>query len=88
MTLAARAVDLLRAQASGCGRGVPERQSWKDTPSTYVVCARDRAVDPGLQRTMAARCTDVREWRTDHSPFVGQPRLVVGLLQELLASAF
>ncbi|MFJ6482310.1 alpha/beta fold hydrolase [Streptomyces sp. NPDC091682] len=85
---AARAVDLLRAQAPGCGRGVPERQSWKDTPSTYVVCSRDRAVDPGLQRRMASRCTDVREWQTGHSPFVGRPRLVVGLLRELLASDF
>ncbi|MFF3089538.1 alpha/beta fold hydrolase [Streptomyces nojiriensis] len=84
--LAARAVDLLRAQAPGCGRGVPERQSWKHTPSTYVVCAQDRAVDPGVQRRMASRCTDVREWQTGHSPFVGQPRLVVALLQELLAS--
>ncbi|MFI0960576.1 alpha/beta fold hydrolase [Streptomyces sp. NPDC021080] len=85
--LAARAVGLLRAQAPGCGRGVPEHHSWKDTPSTYVVCAHDRAVDPGLQRTMASRCTDVREWRTGHSPFVGQPDLVVGLLRELLAAA-
>ncbi|MFF4422933.1 alpha/beta hydrolase [Streptomyces sp. NPDC001549] len=85
--LAARAVGLLRAQAPGCGRGVPERHSWKDTPSTYVVCAQDRAVDPVLQRKMASRCTDVREWQTGHSPFAGQPRLVVELLQELLASA-
>ncbi|WP_314247036.1 alpha/beta fold hydrolase [Streptomyces kutzneri] len=84
--LAARAVGLLRAQAPGCGRGVPERHSWKDTPSTYVVCAQDRAVDPVLQRRMASRCTDVREWQTGHSPFAGQPRLIVELLQELLAS--
>ncbi|MFF4447771.1 alpha/beta hydrolase [Streptomyces sp. NPDC001502] len=84
--LAARAVALLRAQAPGCGRGVPERHSWKDTPSTYVVCAQDRAVDPVLQRRMASHCTDVREWQTGHSPFVGQPRLVVELLQELLLS--
>ncbi|KAB1990186.1 alpha/beta fold hydrolase [Streptomyces triticiradicis] len=81
--LAARAVGLLRAQAPGCGRGVPERQGWKHTPSTYVVCGRDRAVDAGLQRKMASRCTDVREWGTGHSPFVGRPDLVVGLLREL-----
>ncbi|QES58532.1 hydrolase [Streptomyces venezuelae] len=85
--LAARAVGLLRAQAPGCGRGVPERHSWKDTPATYVVCARDRAVDPDLQRRMASRCPDVREWQTGHSPFVGRPGLVVGLLRELLGSA-
>lgn len=84
--LAAWAVGLLRAQAPGCGRGVPEHHSWKHTPSTYVVCAQDRAIDPGLQRKMASRCADVREWQTGHSPFVGQPDLIVGLLQELLAT--
>nr|MDT0516202.1 alpha/beta hydrolase [Streptomyces sp. DSM 41633] len=84
--LAARAVGLLRTQAPGCGRGIPERHSWKDTPSTYVVCARDRAIDPGLQRRMASRCTDVREWQTGHSPFVGRPDLIVELVLELLAT--
>ncbi|WP_405864116.1 alpha/beta hydrolase [Streptomyces sp. NBC_00005] len=84
--LAAWAVGLLRAQAPGCGRGVPEHHSWKHTPSTYVVCGQDRAIDPGLQRKMASRCTDVREWQTGHSPFIGQPDLIVELLQELLAT--
>ncbi|MFH9805608.1 alpha/beta fold hydrolase [Streptomyces albidoflavus] len=37
--LARRAVELLREQGPGCGRGVPERQGWRTTPSTYVVCA-------------------------------------------------
>ncbi|MFD8438829.1 alpha/beta fold hydrolase [Streptomyces microflavus] len=83
--LAARATGLLRAQAPGCGRGVPEHHSWKRTPSTYVVCAGDRAIDPALQRTIAARCTGVREWRTGHSPFVSRPALVVELVRELLA---
>ncbi|MFE9119026.1 alpha/beta hydrolase [Streptomyces sp. NPDC007172] len=85
--LAARAVGLLRGQAAGCGRGVPEYQGWKSTPSTYVVCARDMAIDPGVQRKMASRCSDVREWRTGHSPFVGHPRLVVELIRELRAAA-
>lgn len=39
--LATWAVGLLRAQASGCGRGIPERHSWKHAPSTYIVCAQD-----------------------------------------------
>ncbi|GAA5017045.1 alpha/beta hydrolase [Streptomyces siamensis] len=84
--LAAWAVGLLRPQAPGCGRGVPEHHSWKRTPSTYVVCAQDRAIDPDLQRKMASRCTNVCEWQTGHSPFVGQPDLVVELLQELLVT--
>ncbi|MCX5366610.1 alpha/beta hydrolase [Streptomyces sp. NBC_00124] len=79
--LAAWAVGLLRAQAPGCGRGVPEHHSWKRTPSTYVVCAQDRAIDPGLQRKMASRCTEVHEWQTGHSPFIGQPDLIVELLE-------
>ncbi|WP_406494833.1 alpha/beta hydrolase [Streptomyces sp. NBC_00846] len=82
--LAAWAVGLLRAQAAGCGRGVPERQSWKHAPSAYVVCAKDRAIDPGLQHVMAARCDSVREWQTGHSPFVGRPELVINLVLELL----
>ncbi|MFD5618935.1 alpha/beta fold hydrolase [Streptomyces yangpuensis] len=82
--LAARAVDLLRTQAPGCGRGVPHHHGWKTTPSTYVICAQDRAIDPSLQRTMAARCIDVREWQTGHSPFVGRPDLIVELLRELV----
>lgn len=35
---------------------------------------------------MASRCTYMREWQTGHSPFVGQPDLIVELLQELLAA--
>ncbi|MFD8805506.1 alpha/beta fold hydrolase [Streptomyces sp. NPDC059597] len=83
--LATRALALLCAQAPGCGRGVPSHHGWKHVPSTYVVCAEDRAVDPDLQRRLAARCTHVREWRTGHSPFVGRPDLVAGLVRELLA---
>ncbi|MFI2317234.1 alpha/beta hydrolase [Streptomyces sp. CB00072] len=84
--LAAWAVGLLRPQAPGCGRGVPRHHSWKDTPSTYVVCGRDLVIAPALQRRMASRCTEVREWRAGHSPFVGRPGLLVGLLRELLAA--
>ncbi|MFE7454058.1 alpha/beta hydrolase [Streptomyces griseus] len=82
--LAAWAVGLLRPQAPGCGRGVPLHHGWKDTPSTYVVCGRDRVIDPALQRRMAERCTEVREWRTGHSPFVDRPGLLAELLEELM----
>ncbi|MCM2579008.1 alpha/beta fold hydrolase [Streptomyces meridianus] len=80
-----RAVALLRPQALGCGRGIPERQAWKDVPSTYVVCTEDRTVDPGLQRTMAKRCGSTRVWPTGHAPFVSRPDLLTGLIAELLS---
>lgn len=86
--LAARAIGLLRPQVPGCGRGVPPQHSWKGTPSTYVVCGQDRAIDPALQRKMASRCTEIRAWGTGHSPFVGQPELVVGFLRELLVAGY
>ncbi|CAM5624863.1 Alpha/beta hydrolase OS=Streptomyces cyaneofuscatus OX=66883 GN=G3I52_00215 PE=4 SV=1 [Streptomyces cyaneofuscatus] len=68
--------------------GVPLQHSWKGTPSTYVVCGQDRAIDPALQRKMASRCTEIRAWGTGHSPFVGQPELVVGFLRELLVAGY
>ncbi|MFD9498165.1 alpha/beta hydrolase [Streptomyces sp. NPDC060035] len=83
--LAAWAVGLLRVQTPGCGRGIPDHQSWKHTPSTYVVCARDRAIAPATQRIMAARCTSVQEWKSDHSPYISHPERVVQLVQETAA---
>lgn len=82
-----RAVALLRPQARGCGRGVPERQAWKDTPSTYVVCTEDRTVDPGLQRIMAKRCGSTRVWPTGHAPFLSRPELLTELIVELRSQA-
>ncbi|MGB3444633.1 MAG: alpha/beta hydrolase [Actinophytocola sp.] len=78
---AAWAVGLLRPQGPGCGRGVPERQAWRNTPSTFVVCSKDRAVSPRLQRAMARRCGRTVVWDTGHAPFVTSPEVVVDLLR-------
>ncbi|MFJ1762848.1 alpha/beta hydrolase [Amycolatopsis sp. NPDC088138] len=77
------ALALLRPQGPGCGRGVPARQAWHDTPSTYVVCSHDRAVDPDLQRKMALRCETTLTWNCGHSPFVTDPELVIDLLRDI-----
>lgn len=69
------------AVVSWLGSPAPCRPEETDELAAVVL---DRAVDPGLRRTMASRCTDVREWQTGHSPFVGQPDLTVELLRELL----
>jgi hypothetical protein len=57
--------------------------AWRDRPSTYAVCANDRAVHPELQRVLAARCTTSVEWPTGHSPFLPHPELVVDLVAGL-----
>jgi pimeloyl-ACP methyl ester carboxylesterase len=83
---AARATALLRPQAPGHGRGFPTRAAWKTVPSTYVVCAEDRAVDHVLQYDLAQRCGATLVWPTSHSPFYSRPDLVFHVLTELVAS--
>lgn len=81
---AAGAVALLRPQARGHGRGVPERVAWRSVPSTYVVCTDDRAIDPAIQQRLATRCGTTLSWATSHSPFCSRPDLVAGVLLDLL----
>lgn len=45
-----------------------------DLPSTYVLCLRDEAIHPDVQRLMAQRCRTVVEIDTDHSPFLSATR--------------
>jgi pimeloyl-ACP methyl ester carboxylesterase len=81
---AAWAASLLRPQKPGCGRGVPRRTAWRSTPSTYVICAADRAIDPAAQREMAGRCAGALTWNAGHSPFVSRPGEVAALVRDLL----
>lgn len=62
----------------------PRALAWRDKPSTYVVCADDQTVHPGLQRILARRCTTSVEWPTGHSPFISQPERLVDLLLALV----
>ena len=61
--------------------------AWTHVPSTYVVCTRDAAIMPSLQRTMAARATDVVELDADHSPFLTRPEELAELLASYLGDA-
>jgi pimeloyl-ACP methyl ester carboxylesterase len=55
----------------------PVRQAaWKQVPSTYLVCAEDRATPPALQRAQAARADRVLELPSGHHPFLSHPELV------------
>jgi pimeloyl-ACP methyl ester carboxylesterase len=60
--------------------------AWREIPSTYVVCADDRAIPPWIQHAFAERATNSVAWPTSHSPFVSQPDLVVELLAGLAAA--
>ena len=78
------AISQLRPDAPGdTRRSVDNEVAWHSIPSTYVICARDRAMDPYLQRRYAAQATEVVEWDTSHSPFLSRPYLVADLLEQL-----
>lgn len=64
-----------------------DRVSWREVPSTYVVCTDDRSLDPETQRTWAKeRATDPIEWPFDHCPQVSHPTEVAELLIRLARS--
>lgn len=77
---AERATALLVPQASGHGRGVVRRATWRHAPSHYVVCDDDRAVSPTLQRRMAARCSSSRHLTASHSAYISQPDLLAEVI--------
>lgn len=83
---AAAAVRRLTPQPLANMGQSPTNVAWRERPSTYVVCTKDNAVHPDLQRILAERCTDTVVWETDHSPFLGRPELVVALLADLARS--
>ena len=53
----------------------PSRNGFpSDLPSTYLVCLRDEAIHPDVQRLMAQRCHTIEEIDTDHSPYLSATR--------------
>ncbi|MEU4473564.1 alpha/beta fold hydrolase [Micromonospora sp. NPDC023888] len=60
--------------------------AWRSIPSTYVVCANDRAISVPLQEKMADRATDVRRIESSHSPFLSRPAELAALLDEIVTS--
>lgn len=54
--------------------------AWEHINSTYVVCERDKAIDPEAQRRWATRATHAVRRPFDHSPGVSDPDEVANLL--------
>jgi len=81
---AAAAVARLRPVRRALFRGVPATIGWRRTPSTYVVCADDRAVHPDLQRAMAERAGARHVWPGGHSPLLTRPAAVADLIATLV----
>ncbi|HEY6744651.1 MAG TPA: alpha/beta hydrolase [Mycobacteriales bacterium] len=58
--------------------------AWRTVPSTYVVCAGDRAVPAADQRAAAARAGRVLEVPSGHHPFLADPELFAETLRTAL----
>ena len=76
----AEIVPLLRPMPLGDDFEMRVEPAWRQVPSTYVLCAKDKAIDPGAQRAMAVHAEKVIEWPTDHSPFLTRPQELADLL--------
>jgi len=75
------ALARLRPSALGLFRESPATVAWRTVPSTYVVCAEDRALVAPLQRAMAARASATLEWPVGHSPAAACPRDIADLVE-------
>jgi pimeloyl-ACP methyl ester carboxylesterase len=56
--------------------------AWRTIPSTYLVCAEDRATPPDVQRTQAQRADRVVELPTGHHPMLSRPDLVAAAIPQ------
>ena len=82
------------AEVAGGGRGPPVPAAGGDTApagdrgrmadrAVHVrALLRDAVVTPAMQDVLAARCDDVRSLDTDHSPFLGAPAELAGILAD------
>lgn len=80
---AASAIARLAPQSRASLRQAPRGVAWRERPSNYVVCTRDAALLPSLQRSLAGRANQVIELAAGHSPFLCQPLRLARLLEDL-----
>ena len=71
--LADLALSRLRPMTSAVSCTPVSDPAWTSVPSSYVVCADDRAVRPEAQRERAALVGASVEIDSDHSPFFSRP---------------
>lgn len=61
--------------------------AWRTVPSTYVVCAQDRATPAEAQRAAATRAGRTVEVPTGHHPFLSRPDLFAETLAGILRTS-
>ena len=82
----AGALERLTRQPLSVFGQTPRAVAWHEKPSTYVVCAEDRATPPEAQREYARRAGKVVEIPTGHHPMLSRPGLLARVLAEAAAT--
>jgi pimeloyl-ACP methyl ester carboxylesterase len=78
----AGALERLTRQPLAVFGQAPRGVAWREKPSTYVVCAEDRATPPGAQREFARRADRVVEVPTGHHPMLSKPEVLARAISE------
>ena len=78
----AGALERLTRQPLSVFGQTPRAVAWHEKPSTYVVCAEDRATPPEAQREFARRADSVVELTTGHHPMLSSPEELARVLAE------
>ncbi len=82
----AGALERLTRQSLVVFGQAPRGVAWREKPSTYVVCAEDRATPPDAQREYAKRAGSVVELPTGHHPMLSRPEMLARVLAEAAAT--
>lgn len=81
-SLATMALQRLRPMTSTVPEAPVDDPAWMSVPSSYVVCADDRAVRPASQRERAALVGASVELDTDHSPFLSSAAALADVIAD------
>ena len=80
------ALERLTRQPLAVFGQAPRGVAWREKPSTYVVCAEDRATAPEAQRGFARRANRVVEVPTGHHPMLSKPEVLARAISEVAAT--
>lgn len=65
----------------------PPAEPWRETPSLFIVCTRDKAMPPEAQAILARKADKTIHLDTDHSPFYSANEALCAALTEELPIA-
>lgn len=71
--VAARACERLTPEVPATVRAPLVHEGWRDHPTRYVVCARDKVLHPSIQERLAKRADTSSRLASGHTPMLSMP---------------